>query len=396
MTDVITENKSLWQDKNLRIIFGVTLMAVMGVSSITPAFPTIIEKFDITPGHVGLLITFFTLPGVFLAPVMGIMADRFGRKRILVPSLFLFGLAGFAGTFTTNFNLLLGFRVLQGIGASSLGSLNTTVIGDLFSGPRRAKAMGFNASVLSLGTASYPSIGGALALIGWNYPFVLPILAIPIGIIVLFFLKSPEPETHQNLKEYLAGTWHHIKDIKLLGLLFAGTITFILLYGAIMTYLTILLSSRFGASSFAIGMMITAMSITTAIVSSQLGKISEIFSLGTLILGAFICYGIAFSLVPMMKNMLLLLIPIAIVGMGQGVNIPSIQTAVAGMAPLEYRAAFMSANAMMLRLGQTLGPALMALVYAGSRLDLVFYVSSGLAFATVAVILGYRIFSRKR
>ena len=71
-------------------------MALLGVSSISPAFPKIVVELGLSPQDVGLLITMFTLPGVFLAPVVGVLADRVGRKRILVPSLFLFGIAGFA------------------------------------------------------------------------------------------------------------------------------------------------------------------------------------------------------------------------------------------------------------------------------------------------------------
>lgn len=77
-------------NKNLSIIFLTTLMAVLGVASITPAFPSIIKHFNISPTQVTLLITVFTLPGIFLAPVVGILADRIGRKVILLPSLLVF------------------------------------------------------------------------------------------------------------------------------------------------------------------------------------------------------------------------------------------------------------------------------------------------------------------
>ena len=84
------------RNKNLYIIFCVTLISVMGVASITPAFPAIMKFFSLDPHQVGWLISAFTLPGILLPPVAGILADRFGRKRILVPSLFLFGAAGFS------------------------------------------------------------------------------------------------------------------------------------------------------------------------------------------------------------------------------------------------------------------------------------------------------------
>ena len=97
----------LYRDRNLQIIFGVTLMAVLGVSSITPAFPRMAEEWGVTVQAIGLLITAFTFPGIVLAPFIGILADRLGRKRILVPSLFLFGFAGGACALTSDFNIIL-------------------------------------------------------------------------------------------------------------------------------------------------------------------------------------------------------------------------------------------------------------------------------------------------
>ncbi len=166
--------KQIKPDSNLLIIFSVTLMAILGVSSLTPAFPKIGETFNITLKEVGLLITIFTLPGIFLTPVLGILSDRYGRKIILVPSLLLFGVAGGCCYFAADFQrlLILGFR--QGAGAASLGSLNVTILGDIYSGKNRVAAMGYNASVISVGTAGFPLIGGVLATFGWHYPFLMP------------------------------------------------------------------------------------------------------------------------------------------------------------------------------------------------------------------------------
>jgi MFS transporter, ACDE family, multidrug resistance protein len=86
--------RKVYRDHNLHVLFGVTLMAVLGVSSITPALPEIRDAFGVTSGQVGLLITVFTLPGIALTPILGILSDRHGRKKILTPALLLFGVAG--------------------------------------------------------------------------------------------------------------------------------------------------------------------------------------------------------------------------------------------------------------------------------------------------------------
>jgi MFS transporter, ACDE family, multidrug resistance protein len=79
--------RRVYKDHNLHVLWGVTLMAVLGTSSETPAFPTIVREFGISNGQVGLLITFFTLPGIVMTPLLGILSDRYGRKKILVPAL---------------------------------------------------------------------------------------------------------------------------------------------------------------------------------------------------------------------------------------------------------------------------------------------------------------------
>ena len=383
---------SLYRDRNLQIIFGVTLMAVLGVSSITPAFPSMTRELGITGGQIGLLITFFTLPGAILAPLLGVLADRFGRKRILIPSLFLFAIAGTACTFIRDFNFLLGMRALQGIGAASLGSINSTIIGDLYSGRRRVEAMGLNASVLSIGVASYPAIGGALALLGWNYPFLLSVIAVPIGVLALTVLKNPEPKSSQGIREYLSGTWTYLKNMRVAGLFAAGMLSFVILYGAYLTYFTLLMGESFGASSLIIGIIMSCASLGTAAVASQLGRINRWLSLSTIIKLAFSLYALALVLIPFMPSLWLLLIPAIIFGMASGANMPSIQTSVAELAPLEYRAAFMSLNTTMLRLGQTIGPPLIGLAYVYQGLDATFFAAAALALLVplVAIALGRR------
>jgi ACDE family multidrug resistance protein len=386
----MTNGKSLWKDTNLLIVFGVTLMAVMGVASISPAFPKIQRELGITPNQVGLLITFFTLPGALLTPVVGIMADRYGRKKILIPSLFLFAIAGTACTFIKDFNLLLWIRAVQGIGAAALGSINSTIIGDLYEGKRRVQAMGLNASVLSIGVASYPSIGGALALIGWNYPFLLSILALPVGLFALFLLKNPEPRNSQTIKEYLSGTWSHLKNMKIAGLFSAGMLSFIIMYGAYLTYFTILMGDKFNASSLTIGIIMSVASLSNAITASQLGRIHRRLSMTTILKISFSVYAFSMLLVPFMSNLWLLLVPAILSGMANGATLPSIQTSVAEIAPLEYRGAIMSLNNMMLRLGQTLGPPLIGIAYVYGGINATFFAAAGISVMVplVATIFG--------
>ena len=73
------------------------------------------------------------------------------------------------------------------------------------------------------------------------------------------------------------------------------------------------------------------------------------------------------------------LIPAVIFGIAHGLNIPCYQTLLAGLAPMEYRGAFMSLNGMVLRLGQTLGPLLMGIIFSLWGIEATFYAGAGLS-----------------
>ena len=396
-----TSERSLLRDRNLHIIFGITLMVVMGVASIAPALPGIVRDLEISKLDVAWLITAFSLPGMLLAPFVGVLADRFGRKRILVPSIFLFAIAGTACAFTREFNILIIFRVFQGIGAAAMGSINVTLIGDLYLGRRRVEAMGLNASALSIGAAGYPLIGGALAALAWYYPFYLSLIAIPVGIIVLTKLNNPEPDSRENFKSYLVGAWGYLKNMKVAALFAAGVITFIIVFGAYLTYFAIYMDDAFNASGFTIGVFMSVSALATAVVASQLRRITRRFSEAMLIKASFAIFGLSLILIPFMPSLWFLLIPVLLLGIAQGINLPSILSTAAGLAPTEYRAAFMSINSSMIRLGQTVGPPIVGLFYVYGGPTAAFTFTAGLAFMAAAVGLlagryGNIIFGRKK
>jgi MFS family permease len=360
-------------------------MAVLGVSSITPAFPRIGRSLDLPSQAVGNLITVFTLPGVALAPLLGVLADRWGRTRILVPALIVFGLAGGACGLARDFDLLLALRFVQGIGAAALSVLYITLIGDLYSGQDRTAAMGYNASVLSVGTAAYPAIGGALATLGWHYPFALSLLAIPVGVAVMFALKNPEPMNDQGFRSYADRVWASIKHVEAVALFALTLLTFFVIYGTYLTYFPFLMEQAFEASPLLIGVTMSAMSLTTALTSSQLGRLVRLFSKRRLLQISCVCYVLALLAMPRIPSVWLLWVPNGLLGIAQGLSIPNLQTLLAGLAPIEHRGAFMAVNGVALRLGQTLGPPLMGLVFSVWGMDSTFYTSAAVAAAMLVL-----------
>lgn len=377
----------IYKSRTPYFIFMITLLGVMGVASITPAFPAIIEHFGLEKKEVAYLITAFSVPGIFLSPITGILADRFGRKTIIVPSLFLFAIAGSACFFANSFDTLLIFRFFQGLGAASLGSLNITLIGDLYQGPSRARLMGMNAAILSIGTATYPLFGGFLASVSWEWVFILPSLGFIAGFVILLFLKNAEPQEHQDLKSYFSNVWKTVNQRSVWGIFFINILLFFVLYGAFLSFLPSFLHENYGAESRMIGFIMSLASLSTALVSANIAKVRNILSARQRLIAGGIGFLISMLLIALSHSLIIIILAMLVFGIGQGIIMPSLQTILVSYASLKERAAFMSINGMVLRIGQSLGPMVISIFYLGGNIRLTFYAGAVSALLLISIVM---------
>ncbi len=330
--------------------YAITLVGVMGVSAIAPALPTIAKAIGISRAQAGLLITAFTLPGIFFSPVTGVMADKFGRKYVASLAILLFGLSGFLCQFV-DFKTMLMLRLIQGISASSLVALSTTIIGDTYTGIHRERIIGYNASILTTGIAFYQLAGGYLAKFSWRYPFFIFLLAIPAGV---FVLVSPLPDVRgeNNFSEFLSRSFS-----KMLFLFLTGMTAYAILYGAFLTYLPFAVS-RAGGSSATIGAIQATMSLSTAFFAANLARISRKLGRSLLSVG-FLAYSVSllgFLLSTLTSCELCFFLPSVLFGYAQGTVLPTLQNSIVSMTEEKGRATVMSIYGSVSKLGQTLGP----------------------------------------
>ncbi|MCF8232906.1 MAG: MFS transporter [Bacteroidales bacterium] len=378
---------NLSQKRNFYIILSVTLLSVVGVATIIPAFPEMSEELNTSREKIGLLITVFTLPGATLAPLIGVAADRWGRKKVLIPALILFGITGTLCFFAREFEVILALRFFQGLGAACLGIINTTLIGDIFSGDQKARAMGYNSGALSVAAALFPAIGGLLATINWYYPFLIPALALVVAVLVYFYLDNPEPEEKPQLRDYFQNIIKSIFTKEAITLFLLCFTTFILLFGVIMTYLPIFLKDQFGLKSSEIGFLLSFLAVSTGIVASQLDRISRLLPMKFLIIFGFFTYLVGFLAIPYTDNIYSMLILLLIIGIGQGINVPTIFNILTSIAPLDHRGAFMSVNSMTIRAGQTVGPIFGGILFGLWGISWVFWSGAILASFFLLVVL---------
>jgi EmrB/QacA subfamily drug resistance transporter len=193
--------KDMLKNKNLTKwwIFGVTSMANLVVSfainSLNLSLPTLAKEFGVSQGEVSWLALVYALIPCCTLLVFGRIADLYGYKRQFKIGFCVFALASFmAPLLSRNLLTLIVFRAFQGLGYSILISLTQATIARTFDETERGKAIGVNSVFVSVGLASGPIIGGfLLAHFSWHSIFYFCVPFCVFGLLATFVVM-PEDE----------------------------------------------------------------------------------------------------------------------------------------------------------------------------------------------------------
>ncbi|MEG2172694.1 MAG: MFS transporter [Desulfovibrionaceae bacterium] len=347
----------------LILIYGTAFISVMGISSILPVLPQMGLYFGLSDVSLGVLVISFTLPGIFLAPVGGILADRLGSKAVLVPCLILFAVAGVLAGFAESLNTFIFWRIVQGCGAACLGVLYNAIIADLFPHEnQRLRIMGFAAMVLSMGTAIYPAVGGFLGEWGWRYPFMLSVLTVPLALVALLTPLS-RGENRQNMQDYGRNAVILLRKPRILAHFLLTLCAFALLYGPLITYFPLLATTHFDASPSRIGSIFSIAALGTCCAAAFLGPLSHKLQARTMVYTGASFFVVSMLLFPYITSIYGFLIPVLLYGLGQGLVYPAAMTSLSGLAPGGTRGIVMAVNGTVLRLAQTIAPVLCGLLF---------------------------------
>lgn len=352
-----------WGSPTLLAILAATLMTPMDVPLISPALPELQSVFGISKSRAGLFITLYALPGILLAPAIGALADRVGRRYVLSGCLALFGLAGTAIAFTNDFTVALSLRVVQGFAAGSiLSSLAMTVVGDRYTGRQHDSVMGVTSAMLSLGTAAYPLIGGYLVARVWKAPFLMYAVALPVAVLVLFTLGDRETSRDAGDQGYLREALRTIPAGRALALYGVMFLSFGLLFGGIYTALPFYLDAGFGFAPTTVGLVTSAMLLVTAFISTQNGRLAARASTATLITAGFGLYSIGFLGIGLATAPSVLVASLLVFGTGSGLVTPTLFARISALAPDRVRAGVMSLQTTTIGVSQAVGPAVFTLL----------------------------------
>jgi EmrB/QacA subfamily drug resistance transporter len=162
------------------------LVAILSSTVVSTSLPKIIADLGGTQSSYTWVVTSTLLATTVSTPLWGKFADLFDRKLLLQLSLVVFVVgSGLAGLSTTP-GVLIGFRVVQGLGAGGLTALSTVVMADIISPRERGRYMGYLGAVMAVGTLGGPLLGGVLTdTVGWRWNFYVGVPIAALAIVVL-------------------------------------------------------------------------------------------------------------------------------------------------------------------------------------------------------------------
>lgn len=180
--------------RKITLLLAATL-TIMAGTTISPSLPAIEAAFSGAENVELSSRMVLTLPALFVAfcaPLIGSLADRYGRRRLLIGSIVLYGLAGITGLFVDNLMALLAGRAALGVAIGGIMTLVTALVGDYFAGRERERYLGLQQAFTGLGGVAFVFGGGLLADYHWRLPFTLYALAFTIIPAALLFLAEPK------------------------------------------------------------------------------------------------------------------------------------------------------------------------------------------------------------
>ncbi|MDE3175768.1 MAG: MFS transporter [Pseudomonadota bacterium] len=245
--------------EGVTLIFPIVL-AVAGAVLIAPVIPSISRAFQDSP-HVEVLVPVaITMPALMLAlfsPIAGGLADRLGRRNLLVAALAVYSFVGTAPLWLASLPLIIASRALLGVCESMIVICSTALIGDYFSGAERERWLGYQAGVAAISAVIFILIGGALGETNWRAPFAAYAVAAVLIAPILLFIREPAAHAHAAVRAKI--------DFRLLGSISAIAFVASVMFMVVPIQLGFLLERHGPASPETIGMATAANSFTVAV-----------------------------------------------------------------------------------------------------------------------------------
>ncbi|MDP1724060.1 MAG: MFS transporter [Alphaproteobacteria bacterium] len=251
----------------------------------TPSMPIIAREFNVHRDIVQHSLTYFLAGAILSCLFSGIIADHYGKRRILLMGLLIAIMGSILAAFCTSINQLLFARILQGMGGATVSVIGLAMIHDYTPEHKATKVFGILGIYFAIIPALAPAFGGYITnYFGWRYNFhILVALYICSFIGILKIVPKDMPDTHkkQNLfrfKDYYCMlTTRSFMFILLISPLFVSGEWFMI------SYLPFYIQEKFQYSPELYGLFLTSLMPWYACGSYLAGKYGQKIGLNNLI-----------------------------------------------------------------------------------------------------------------
>jgi EmrB/QacA subfamily drug resistance transporter len=180
-------------------------VSILAGTVVSTSMPRIISELHGDQTAYTWVVTSTLLATTVSTPIWGKLADLLNRKLLIQLALVIFVAGSAMAGFSQDTNMLIGFRVVQGLGAGGLTALSQIIMADIISPRERGRYMGLFGGVMAVGTVGGPLIGGLLTdSIGWRWNFFVGVPVAVVAIILLqFTLRLPKRPARKVRIDYL-------------------------------------------------------------------------------------------------------------------------------------------------------------------------------------------------
>ncbi|MFD8033532.1 DHA2 family efflux MFS transporter permease subunit [Streptomyces sp. NPDC059717] len=190
-------------DKGVLLVAGVIvlggIMSILDITVVSVGLRTFQKEFDATSAQVAWTMTGYTLALASVIPLTGWAADRFGTKRLYLLAVTLFAAGSALCAAATSLEMLVAFRVVQGLGGGMLMPLGMTILTRAAGPERVGRVMAVLGIPMLLGPIFGPILGGWLIdAASWHWIFLINV---PIGAIALVYAAKVLPKDHVEPSE---------------------------------------------------------------------------------------------------------------------------------------------------------------------------------------------------
>ena len=330
------------------------------------------QKYDIGMATVGLIFAVFSITGMVGSALGGAIADRMGRKTVIIFSLILSSLSALGMGLAPTIGIFMAVIVLVGTLSSIGHPAHEAVVADLLPPEKRAEGYGIIRVVFNLAVIIAPPIAGLLIANSYLTLFIVDaVISLISASIVLLALPETKPQVHahvkpETMKQTFAGYGRVFKDTPFVA--FIGvTIMMTLVYMNMNSTLGVYLRDQHGLPEFRYAMLLSINAIIVVFLQFWVTRRLQSYKPFLMMAAGSLLYAIGFAMYGFVTGFALFVVSMIIITIGEMVVTPFQQSLVASFAPEDMRGRYMAVSGLSWSISFTVGPYLAGLLLESSN-----------------------------